>query len=100
MKTKLFLLGFLLFAISSFASFPVFVPEIVEIADPEKFKLDTLGFVLGILTLWLMPYSLLLLLVQKKNFRGSVAWGWLAGLVITLLIVILIILNPQTLLLY
>jgi len=90
---------FSLLAIFAFASFPVETKEFV-LNDPEKFKLDTLGFIVGILTFWLLPYSLLLLFIRTKNFRGSLAWGWLAGLVLTLLIVFLIFAVPEFRFLY
>jgi lipopolysaccharide export LptBFGC system permease protein LptF len=78
--------------IIAFAAFPVETQVLLSEVDPEKFKLDTLGFILGILTLWLMPFyalPLLLLFVKKKNFRGSLAWGWLAGLALIVLIVLI-----------
>ena len=81
---------FSLIGIIAFASFPVEVQSLLTETDPEKFKLDTWGFLLGILTVWLLPYSLVLLLVQKKNFRGSLAWGWLAGLVLVLLLILVV----------
>jgi hypothetical protein len=76
---------------AAFAAFPVDTQNLLIKADPEKFKLDTLGFILGILTIWMMPYSLALLFIKKKNFRGSLAWGWLAGLVLALLLVVLFV---------
>jgi hypothetical protein len=82
-------------AVFVFAAFPVETQNLLTEADPEKFKLDTLGFILGILTILLMPYSLLLLFIRKKNFRGSLAWGWLAGLVLIILLVIAIELVPS-----
>ena len=85
---------FSLVLISSFAAFPVETKEFV-LNDPEKFKLDTLGVIVGILTFWLLPYSLLLLFIRKKNFRGSLAWGWLAGLVLVIILVIVIELVPS-----
>ena len=68
--------------------------------DSEKFKLDTLAFIIGILTCLLLPYSLLLLFVKKKHFRGSLAWGWLAGWVLILLIALLIFIGPEFMFLY
>jgi len=89
---KIGLLSLLSFmGLAAFAAFPVEIQNLLAEADPKKFKLDTLGFVLGMLTIWLMPYSLALLLVKKKNFRGSLAWGWLAGLVLALLLVLLFV---------
>ena len=73
----------------AFAAFPVETQALIADADPDKFKLDRWGFIIGILTVILLPYSLLLLFIRKKNFRGSLVWGWLAGLVLIVLIVIL-----------
>jgi len=84
---------FSLIGIIAFASFPVETQAVLT--DPEKFRLDKLGFIIGILTLLLLPYSLLLLFIRKKNFRGSLAWGWLAGLVLIILLVIAIALVPS-----
>ena len=86
---------FSLLTIFAFASFPVETQVILTEADPDKFKLDRWGFLIGILTLLLLPYSLLLLFIRKKNFRGSLAWGWLAGLVLVILLVIAIELVPS-----
>ena len=94
---------FSLLAIFVFASFPVETQAVLTDPDPEKFKLDTLGFIVGIITFWLLflyGLPLLLLFVKKKNFRGSLAWGWLAGLVLTLLIVFLIFAVPEFRFLY
>ena len=76
-------------SIFAFAAFPIEAQTLIADADPESFKLDAWGFIIGILTLILLPYSLLLLFIRKKNFRGSLAWGWLAGLVLIILIAIL-----------
>ena len=73
-------------SVFAFAAFPVETQALIADADPDKFKLDWWGFIIGILTLVLLPYSLLLLFIRKKNFRGSLAWGWLAGLVLIILI--------------
>ena len=78
-----------LFSVIAYAAFPVETQILLTETDPDKFKLDRLGFIIGILSLILLPYSLLLLFVRKKNFRGSLAWGWLAGLVLIILIAIL-----------
>ena len=78
-----------LFSVIAFAAFPVETQILLTETDPDKFKLDRLGFIIGILSLILLPYSLLLLFVRKKNFRGSLAWGWLAGLVLIILIAVL-----------
>ena len=88
-KIGLFCL-FSLVSIISFAAFPVETQVLLSEVNYYKFKLDTLGFVLGVLTLWLLPYSLLLLFIRKKNFRGSLAWGWLAGLILTLVIILIV----------
>ena len=61
--------------------------------DPDKFKLDKIAFMIGIITFWMMflfGLPLLLLFINKKNFRGSLAWGWLAGLLLPFLILIII----------
>ena len=63
------------------------------ILSPDKFKLDKVAFMIGMLTFWMMflfGLPLLLLFINKKNFRGSLAWGWLAGLLLPLLIGIII----------
>ena len=77
------------FGIISYASFPVETQAILTDAENERFKLDTTAFIIGVLTFWLMflfGLPLLLLFIDKKNFRGSLAWGWLAGLLLPLLI--------------
>jgi hypothetical protein len=79
---------FSLLAIFAFASFPVETQAVLTDPESDKFKLDTLGFIAGILTCLLLPYSLLLLFIKKKNFRGSLAWGWLSGFVLIILIII------------
>tara|TARA_B110000444_G_C18475018_1_gene426527 strand:+ start:201 stop:503 length:303 start_codon:yes stop_codon:yes gene_type:complete len=84
----------------AFASFPIETFEMLADPDSEKFKLDTLGFIIGILTCLLLPYSALLLFIKKKNFRGSLAWGWLAGGVLILLISLLIVIGPEFMFLY
>ena len=87
---KIGLLSLLSFiGLAAFAAFPVETQALIADADPDKFKLDWWGFIIGILTLVLLPYSLLLLFIRKKNFRGSLAWGWLAGLVLIILIAVL-----------
>ena len=78
--------------IIAFAAFPVETQVLLSEVNYYKFKLDTLGFVLGVLTLWLIPLyllPLLLLFVKKKNFRGSLAFGWLAGLALIVLIALI-----------
>jgi hypothetical protein len=82
---------FSLLTIFAFASFPVETQN--ALTDPEKFRLDKLAFLIGILTtpfLLLYGLPLLLLFIKKKNFRGSLAWGWLAGLVLIILTIIVI----------
>jgi hypothetical protein len=87
-------------AVFVFAAFPVETQNLLTEADPEKFKLDIWGFIIGILTCLLLPYSALLLFIKKKNFRGSLAWGWLAGWVLILLIALLIFIGPEFMFLY
>ena len=73
----------------AFASFPVESQMLFTESDPDKFKLDTGAFMIGIITFWMMflfGLPLLLLFINKKNFRGSLAWGWLAGLLLPFLI--------------
>ena len=87
---KIGLLSLLSFiGLAAFAAFPVETQALIADAGPDKFKLDWWGFIIGILTLLLLPYSLLLLFIRKKNFRGSLAWGWLAGLVLIILITVI-----------
>ena len=98
---KIGLLGLLIcMGMAAFASFPVESQMLLTEADPEKFKLDNLGFIIGIFTCLLLPYSVLLLFIKKKNFRGSLAWGWLAGWVLILLIALLIFIGPEFMFLY
>ena len=98
---KIGLLSLLSFiGLAAFAAFPVETKTILIDTEPEKFKLDTLGFIIGILTCLLLPYSALLLFIKKKNFRGSLAWGWLAGWVLILLIALLIFIGPEFMFLY
>ena len=82
---------FNLLAFVAFAAFPVESQILLTEADPEKFSLDTWGFIIGIVTMpFLLFYGLpcALLFINKKNFRKSLAFGWLAGLVLIILIVI------------
>ena len=98
---KIGLLSLLSFiGLAAFAAFPVEAQTILTDTEPEKFKLDTLGFIIGILTCLLLPYSLLLLFIKKRHFRGSLAWGWLAGWVLILLIALLIFIGPEFMFLY
>ena len=78
-----------LFGIITFTAFLLERKVLINEINTEVFKLDTWGFIIGILSLILLPYSLLLLFIRKKNFRGSLAWGWLAGIVLIVLIIIL-----------
>ena len=85
-------------SIFAFASFPIEAQTLIADSDPESFKLDTWGFIIGILTtpfLTLFGLPCLLLFINKKNFRKSLAWGWLAGLVLVILLVIAIELIPS-----
>jgi len=85
----LFSLSFI--SIIAFASFPVETQITLTETDPEGFKLDTWGFVIGILTTPLLLFYGLpcaLLFINKKHFRKSLALGWLAGLVLIILIVV------------
>jgi len=76
----------------AFAAFPIEVQVLIADPDPESFKLDIGGFIIGILTMPLLIFSLplALLFIRKKHFRKSLAWGWLAGLVLVILLVIAI----------
>ena len=96
-KIGLFCL-FSLVLISVFAAFPVETQIILTETDPEGFKLDTWGFIIGILTTPLLLFYGLpcaLLFINKKHFRKSLAWGWLAGLVLVILLIIAIELVPS-----
>ena len=85
---------FCLFACVSvfvFAAFPVEAQALIADSDPEGFKLDAWGFIIGILTtpfLLLYGLPLALLFINKKHFRKSLVFGWLAGLVLIILIVV------------
>lgn len=100
MKKNILLLVFSFLGMVAFAAFPVEAQNLLIDAGPEKFKLNTTAFLLGILTCWLLPYSVLLLFIKKKNFRGSLAWGWLAGWVLVLLIALFIFAAPEFMFLY
>jgi len=98
---KIGLLSLLSFiGIMAFASFPVETQALLADPESEKFKLDTLGFIVGILSFLLLPYSLVLLFIKKKNFRGSLAWGWLAGFALIILIIIVAFAAPEMQLMY
>ena len=89
-----------LFGVIAFAAFPVETQVILT----EGFKLDAWGFIIGILTLPFLIYGLplALLFINKKNFRKSLALGWLAGLVLIFLIIIIALIGvvSETELLY
>ena len=87
-------------SIFAFASFPIEAQTLIADSDPESFKLDTWGFIIGIISILAMPYSLLLLFINKKNFRKSLVWGWLAGLVLIILIIIAAFADPEIQLMY
>ena len=98
MKRIVFLCLFGCLSVIAFASFPVETQIMLTEVDPEGFKLDTWGFIIGILTMpFLIFYGLplALLFVNKKHFRKSLALGWLAGLVLVILLVIAIELVPS-----
>ena len=88
---KIGLLSLLSFSsLAVFAAFPIESTMLLSETDPEVFKLDVWGFIIGILTMpFLIVYGLplMLLFINKKNFRKSLALGWLAGLVLVILIV-------------
>jgi hypothetical protein len=87
-------------SVFAFAAFPIEVQTLIADADPESFKLDIWGFIIGVLTVLFLPYSLLLLFIRKKNFRGSLAWGWLAGFILIILIIIAAFTAPEIQLMY
>ena len=82
-----FLFGCL--SVIAFAAFPVETQALIADVDPEVFKLDTWGFIIGILTMpFLVFYGLpcALLFINKKHFRKSLVLGWLAALILIILI--------------
>ena len=89
-----------LIAIITFASFPVLTQTVITDPESEKFKIESLGFIVGILTFLLLPYSLLLLFIRKKNFRGSLAWGWLSACLLFGIILIIYFIAPEIRFLY
>ncbi len=96
-KIGLFCL-FSLVLISAFAAFPVATQAMLAEVDPEKFKLDAWGFIIGILTfplLFIYGLPFLLLFVNKKHFRGSLAWGWLAGFVLIIFVIVVAFAEPE-----
>jgi len=88
---RIALLTFLsLFGIIAFAAFPVETNFIINETNTEVFKLDVGGFIIGIFSfpfLWLFGLPLLLLFVKKKYFRKSLVFGWIASLILIILIV-------------
>ena len=97
---------FCLFACVSvfvFAAFPVEAQALIADSDPEGFKLDAWGFIIGILTTPLLLFYALpcaLLFINKKHFRKSLAFGWLAGAVLIIVIVVLVESGLEQLFLY
>ena len=84
------------FSLTLFASFPVEVQSLTSEYDTINFKIDPWGFLIGILTTPLLlgfGAPLLLLFINKKYFRGSLALGWLVGVVLIILIVVLSLSN-------
>lgn len=85
------------FTIVTFASFPIEISqEVITLTDSDP-KFDWLGFLLGILFIFLIPYSLLVLpFLFRKNinrvFRKSFGIGALVGLLIAILLTIFIVL--------
>ncbi|MDA9612432.1 hypothetical protein N9S08_01300, partial [Flavobacteriales bacterium] len=56
--------------LAAFAAFPVESQILLTEAEPERFKLDIVAFIIGILTFWMMflfGLPLLLLFINKKN---------------------------------
>jgi hypothetical protein len=65
---KIALLSFFsFFSFIAFAAFPVEIQMAITEADPEVFKLDTWGFIIGILTTPLLIFFLLPLLLLFNN---------------------------------
>ena len=90
-------------SVFAFAAFPIETQALITNTDPESFKLNTWGFIIGILTtplLLLYGLPLALLFINKKHFRKSLALGWLAGLILLIIIVLLVSSGPEQLLLY
>ena len=93
MKKNVLFCFFSLVSVISFAAFPVETQGIISEIDPGKFKLDTGAFVIGVLTMPLFIFfglPLVLLFINRKNFRKSLTWGWLAGLVLVILLFVAI----------
>jgi len=90
-------------SVFAFAAFPIEAQALITNTDPESFKLNIWGFIIGILTtplLLLYGLPLALLFINKKHFRKSLALGWLAGLILLIIIVLLVSSGPEQLLLY
>ena len=90
-------------SVFAFAAFPIEVQALIADTDSDSFKLDTWGFIIGILTTPLLLFyglPLALLFINKKHFRKSLALGWLAGLILLIIIVLLVSSGPEQLLLY
>jgi len=89
MKKIILLSLFGCLSVLAFAAFPVETQVLLSEIDPDKFKLDTGAFIIGVLTMPLFIFfglPLLLLFINKKNFRKSLALGWLAALVLIIVI--------------
>jgi len=89
MKKIILLSLFGCLSVLAFAAFPVETQVLLSEIDPDKFKLDTGAFIIGVLTMPLFIFfglPLVLLFINKKNFRKSLALGWLAVLVLIIVI--------------
>ena len=89
MKKIILLSLFGCLSVLAFAAFPVETQVLLSEIDPDKFKLDTGAFIIGVLTMPLFIFfglPLLLLFINKKNFRKSLALGWLAALILIIVI--------------
>jgi hypothetical protein len=89
MKKIILLCLFGCLSVIAFAAFPVETQALIADADPDKFKLDNWGFIIGILTAPLLLFYGLpcaLLFINKKHFRKSLVLGWLAALILIILI--------------
>ena len=89
MKKIILLSLFGCLSVLAFAAFPVETQVLLSEIDPDKFILDTGAFIIGVLTMPLFIFfglPLVLLFINKKNFRKSLALGWLAALVLIIVI--------------
>ena len=89
MKKIILLSLFGCLSVLAFTAFPVETQVLLSEIDPDKFKLDTGAFIIGVLTMplfILLGLPLVLLFINKKNFRKSLALGWLAALVLIIVI--------------